>query len=432
MTITSQSESRTDMPAEPDVLEIVQTSAAARKTRRKSLGFIGAIALVLVYLGIASGSDQANLRFGGVGDVTITVDARTLCLLAALLAAVIGVVLYRLPIRDKGSPAQMIALSVSVLLFVLGLITWAARGESASLAGIAEICVSASIPLIFGATAGALCERAGAFNIAIEGEFLAAAFVAAMVGTIAGNPWVGLIGGVLAATGVGALLAVLTVRYQVSQVVAGIILMLLATGLTGFLTYQILDANPSRYNSSATMGKWEIPILSDIPIIGQAIFNQSPLFYIAVLTVVAVEFVLRRTRVGLRVRSVGENPKATMASGVNAKRARFWTVTIAGAIAGAGGAYFTVGSTGQFVAGISSGLGFVSLAAVILGGWRPAQAALSALLFGFATSLATTFGLLGVGVSSSLLLMVPYIITIVVVAGVVANGKAPAAGGATL
>jgi simple sugar transport system permease protein len=121
-----------------------------------------------------------------------------------------------------------------------------------------------------------------------------------------------------------------------------------------------------------------------------------------------------------------------MASGVNAKRARFWTVTIAGAIAGAGGAYFTVGSTGQFVAGISSGLGFVSLAAVILGGWRPAQAALSALLFGFATSLATTFGLLGVGVSSSLLLMVPYIITIVVVAGVVANGKAPAAGGATL
>ena len=221
-------------------------------------------------------------------------------------------------------------------------------------------------------------------------------------------------------------------RYQVSQVVAGIILMLLATGLTGFLTYQILDANPSKFNASATMGKWEVPLLSEIPVIGQAIFNQSPLFYLAVLTVVAVEFVLRRTRVGLRVRSVGENPKATMASGVNAKRARFWTVTIAGAIAGAGGAYFTVGSTGQFVAGISSGLGFVSLAAVILGGWRPAQAALSALLFGFATSLATTFGLLGVGVSSSLLLMVPYIITIVVVAGVVANGKAPAAGGATL
>ncbi|MFT4042306.1 MAG: ABC transporter permease [Gordonia sp. (in: high G+C Gram-positive bacteria)] len=417
---------------EPTRLDELSVTGATRSSRKKSLVVIVAAAAILLILGIVSGSAQATLRLGGLGDVALTLPVRLVCTTAAALSLIFAVALYRMPLRERTTPVHMIPVTASLLLLALGIIDWAARDNSANLSGIAEISVTASIPLIFGATAGALCERAGSFNIAIEGEFLAAAFLSALVGSISGNAWLGLAAGAAAGLGVGALLAVITVRYRVSQVVAGIILVLLFTGLTGFLTYQILDANTTAYNSPPTFGTWSIPLLSEIPLIGQALFHQSPLFYGAVIIVFAVEFVLRRTVIGLRIRSVGENPQAASGSGVNAQRIRFATVTIAGAIAGIGGTYFTIGSSGQFVAGMSSGLGYVSLAAVILGGWRPAQAAMSALLFGFATSLATTFSLLGVTVPSSLLLMVPYAITIVVVAGVVTHGKAPAAGGATL
>jgi simple sugar transport system permease protein len=175
-----------------------------------------------------------------------------------------------------------------------------------------------------------------------------------------------------------------------------------------------------------------VPLLDKIPVVGQALFDQSPLFYAAVAVVIAVEFLLRKTRTGLRIRAAGESPDAAESSGINVRRLRYLSVAAAGAIAGVGGAYFTVGSSGEFVAEISSGLGYVALAAVILGSWRPAQAAAAALLFGFASSISTTFSLLKVSISPSLLLMIPYVVTIVVVAGVTTSARAPAAAGGRL
>jgi len=150
------------------------------------------------------------------------------------------------------------------------------------------------------------------------------------------------------------------------------------------------------------------------------------------VVVVAVEFLLRKTRTGLRIRAAGESPEAAESSGLNVRRLRYLAVCLAGAIAGAGGAYFTVGSSGSFVEEISSGLGYVALAAVILGGWRTTQAAAAALLFGFASSISTSFSLLKVNVPPSLLLMIPYVVTIVVVCGMNTVGRAPAAAGGRL
>jgi general nucleoside transport system permease protein len=315
---------------------------------------------------------------------------------------------------------------------VVGLLAWAARSGHANVGGVLAVSVGGAVPIILGSTAGVLSERSGVFNIAIEAELLGGAFSGALIGSTTHSAFWGLLSGIATGTAVGWLLAVMSIRYQVDQVVAGIILISLVAGLTGYLTEQVLTPNATKLNAPSMFGVVSIPFLNRLPVVGQSIFNQTPLFYLAIVVVVAVEFLLRSTRVGLRIRAVGENPAAAESSGVKVRRLRYGSVAAAGAIAGAGGAYFTVGSTGQFVAGMSSGLGYVALAAVILGAWRPAQAAAAALLFGFAGSLATTFGLLRVDISPSLLLMAPYVVTIVVVAGVTVSGKAPAAAGGRL
>jgi simple sugar transport system permease protein len=330
--------------------------------------------------------------------------------------------------RTRVTAAAVIAL----LAFVLGLLAWAARSGQVNVGGILAVSIGGAIPLMLGSTAGVLSEQSGVFNIAIEAEFLGGAFVAALTGSATHSALLGLVCGVAAGLVVGLLLAVMTIRYRVDQVVAGIVLVSLVTGLTGYLTEQVLNPDASTLNTPPVFGNWSIPLLDQIPIVGQPVFGQSPVFYLAVVVVIGAEFLLRRTRTGLRIRAVGESPDAAESSGLNVRRLRYLSVAAAGAIAGAGGAYFTVGSTGQFVADMTSGLGYVALAAVILGSWRPAQAAAGALLFGFASSIATTFGLLKVSISPSLLLMIPYAVTIIVVAGVTGAGRAPAAAGGHL
>jgi general nucleoside transport system permease protein len=321
---------------------------------------------------------------------------------------------------------------VALLAFVFGLLAWAARTTHVSVGGVLDVTVGSSIAIMLGSTSGVLSEQSGVFNIAIEAEFLAGAFTAAMVGSATQSTLIGLVAGIAAGLFTGWLLAVLTIRYHVDQVVAGIVLVTLIDGLTSYLTEQILSPEADTLNSPPVIGSVGIPLLDKIPVVGEALFDQSPLFYLAVVVVIAVEFLLRKTRTGLRIRAAGESPEAAESSGLNVRRLRYLAVCTAGAIAGAGGAYFTVGSSGSFVAEISSGLGYVALAAVILGGWRPTQAAAAALLFGFASSISTSFSLLKVNIPPSLLLMIPYLVTIVVVCGMNTAGRAPAAAGGRL
>jgi general nucleoside transport system permease protein len=414
-----------------------QASAAAllaARARRRASWLAGVLAAVLILLAVNAGGQHVTLDLGsGVSHgPDVTGPVWVFCGAGALLCLIASAVIAATP--DAGRARGRVAACgvVSLVVFVTGLLAWAARSGEVSLGGVLAVTVGGAIPIMLGSTAGVLSEQSGVFNIAIEGEFLAGAFAAALVGSATQNTLLGLVSGLAAGLLVGLLLAVMTIRYQVDQVVAGIILITLMTGLTGYFSDQVLTPDASTLNSPPVIQPVAVPLLDKLPIVGQALFDQSPLFYAAIAVVIAVEFLLRKTRTGLRIRAAGESPDAAESSGLNVRRLRYLSVSAAGAIAGIGGAYFTVGSSGEFVAEISSGLGYVALAAVILGSWRPAQAAAAALLFGFASSISTTFSLLKVSVSPSLLLMIPYVVTIVVVAGVTTSARAPAAAGGRL
>ncbi|WP_248582991.1 ABC transporter permease [Nocardioides sp. InS609-2] len=288
--------------------------------------------------------------------------------------------------------------------------------------------IKLATPLIFGALAGCMCERAGVINIAIEGQFLTAAFFASVFSSAFFSAEMGLVGGILAGVGMAALLAVFAMRYHVNQVVLGVVLIALATGLTSFLLSQIPNDLKEYLNEPLILAPIEIPGLSSIPIVGPALFNQTLLVYLMYISVGLVSFLLFQTRWGLRVRSVGEHPKAADTVGIRVNRIRWQAVLFGGVFAGLGGAYFTVGSTGSFDNNASAGNGFIALAAVIMGRWHPVYASLSALFFGFVWTLQTQLSFLG-KIPPELLRASPYLATIIAVAGFVGRVRPPAADG---
>ena len=224
-------------------------------------------------------------------------------------------------------------------------------------------------------------------------------------------------------------LAAFAIKYVVDQIIVGVVLNVLVAGLTGFLFSQVLTHNEALLNKPPRFPRIDLPILGQIPIIGPVLFNQTIIVYIMYLTVAAVAYALFRTRWGLRTRSVGEHPQAADTVGIKVNLTRFWNVSLAGAIAGFGGAYFTLGSVGSFTKEMTAGAGFIALAAVIFGRWDPIRATLAGLLFGFATNLQSVLGIIGSPVPSQFMLMLPYIVTIFAVAGLVGQSRPPAADG---
>jgi simple sugar transport system permease protein len=227
----------------------------------------------------------------------------------------------------------------------------------------------------------------------------------------------------------GALLAFLALRYGADQIIVGVVIVAFCTGLTNFLTQQVLTPYQTTFNSPSTFSVIAIPLLSKIPIIGPVLFNQNIFVYMAAVLVVLVNIALFRTRWGLRVRAVGEHPRAAETVGIRVIGTRYSNVIIGGVIAGIGGASFTIGSVGEFSPEMTAGLGYVALAAMIFGRWRPFGALGAALLFGFAESLQSFLAVLNVGIPSPFLSAAPYIITIAVVSGLVGHVRPPAADG---
>jgi simple sugar transport system permease protein len=285
-------------------------------------------------------------------------------------------------------------------------------------------------PLVFGALAGCLCERSGVINIAIEGQFLMGAFFASVASSLAYSAEAGLLGGIAAGVGMAALLAVFALRYHVNQVVLGVVLIALAVGLSSFLLSQIPDDPKIKgyLNEPLILEKILVPGISDIPVLGPALFNQTLLVYLMYVSVALVYFLLFQTKWGLRVRSVGEHPKAADTVGIKVNRVRWQAVLLGGVFAGLGGAFFTVGSTGSFDEGASSGNGFIALAAVIMGRWHPIGASLAALFFGFMWTLQSQLQILD-KIPGELLRASPYLATIIAVAGFVGRVRPPAADG---
>jgi ABC-type uncharacterized transport system permease subunit len=343
-----------------------------------------------------------------------------------LVAAMLGIAVVQ-AVRGFGR-RDAIMVGVTGSLFVLALLVWAGAGESVSLISLLRSTLFAAVPIALGGLAGVLCERSGVINIAIEGQFLAGAFTAAVVASIMASAWWGLLGGVAAGALIGLLLATLTIRFAADQIVSGVVLIVLATGVTSFLTSQVLAGTP-RWNAPVRFRAFAIPFLSDIPLLGPVVFDQTVLVYLMLFAVIAVQFGLFRTRWGLRLRSVGEHPAAADTVGIPVLRTRYRAVMLGGVLAGVGGSWFTLEAASQFSKEMTGGRGFIALAAMLVGRYHPVGALSAGLLFGFSDALATALQRLPVPIPSSLLRATPYVLTLVVVAGLVGRLRVPAADG---
>ncbi|WP_218838195.1 ABC transporter permease [Microbacterium sp. SZ1] len=312
---------------------------------------------------------------------------------------------------------------------VFGFLVWAGAGGLVPVTSLLFGAVSLSVPLVFGALGGVIGERAGVVNVAIEGQLLLGAFSAALLSSITGSPFVGLLGAMLGGVLVASVLAAFAIKYLVEQVIVGVVLNVLVSGLTGFLYGALLAPHETELNTPVRFSRIEIPLLSDIPIIGPVLFNQTFIVYLMFITVAVVAWGLYRTKWGLRLRAVGEHPQAADTVGIKVNSTRFWNVLLAGAIAGVGGAYFTLVSVPQFGKDMTAGLGFIALAAVIFGRWDPIRATLAALLFGFATNLQNLLSILKTPIPGEFMLMLPYVVTLLAVAGFAGQIRGPAASG---
>lgn len=383
---------------------------------------------------LARQDGDATFRISGGGDVIqlpeVTLNATVTGIVATILLALITLASALLVRAHRRVPIWLAV--VFALVFLLAFLTWAAAGATTHVIPVTGLLaggLSLSVPLIFGAMCGVLSERVGVVNIAIEGQLLAGAFTSAVVATATGNAFIGLAAAAVAGVLVSFVLAAFAIKYFVDQVIVGVVLNVLVVGLTSFLFSQLLAPNAQTLNTPPRFARLPIPFLSDIPVIGPMLFNQTIIVYLMYVTVIAVYIGLFHTRWGLRLRAVGEHPQAADTVGINIARTRFWNVSLGGAIAGLGGAFFTLGAVGAFNKEMTAGAGYIALAAVIFGQWDPIRATLAALLFGFASNLQNTLGVIGSPVPSEFMLMLPYVVTIFAVAGLVGKVRGPAAAG---
>ena len=402
-------------------------------SRKAPIAFAIVTGLFALLLLAAPREGGATFRFASVGDLfTIpdaTVPGMTTAWVTVVLMAVATAVAFVLVGRRRPVPAWISL--VFALVFLVGFLAWAAAGSASDIPAVRLIggSVLLSVPIVFGALGGVIGERAGVVNIAIEGQLLAGAFTAAFVGSVTRSPFAGLVAAIVSGVLVALVLGLFAITYKVNQVIVGVVLNVLVIGLTSFLYSQVLVPNAESLNDTERFSRIAIPVLSKIPVIGPALFHQTIVVYIMYLAVPAVWFALMRMRWGLRVRAVGEHPSAADTVGIKVERTRYRALMIAGAITGVGGAFYTVVSVSSFGKEMTAGAGFIALAAVIFGKWDPIRAALAALLFGFASNLEGALSIVGAPVPSQFMLMLPYVVTILAVAGLVGRSRAPAADG---
>lgn len=370
--------------------------------------------------GISTGSDLLQIS---PFSVPSQLTAFVLGLLCLAVAAYSFVVARR---GGKLAPAWMVFYAIA---FVFAFLCWAVAGEQIHLTSLLQGALGLSVPLVFGALSGVLCERAGVINIAIEGQLLAGAFLSAVVATLTGSVYAGLLAAIVAGLLVAWVLAVFTIKYVVNQIIVGVVLNGLVIGATSFLYGAVLADNAGTWNSPERLARIKIPVLGDLPVIGPVVFNQTLIVYLMYVAVIGIHIALFHTRWGLRVRAIGEHPKAADTLGVAVNRMRFQNVLYGGLVAGLGGAFFTLGNVGAFNQEMSAGQGFIALAAMIFGRWSPFGAFGAALLFGFVNNLQSVLGIIGSPVPNEFMQMAPYLLTIFAVAGLVGRVRSPAASG---
>ncbi len=409
------------------------SSATVKPSLKTPITLVVASLVVLVFFGFLGKAGDISFVWSDKREALqlppFIVNSMFFCTIVGAVLLMIGLLSVALSIRGTRTPVWLIAIySLGAMMALLGwLATEATQGVQ--MIFILSNTLVLAIPLIFGGMAGIMSERVGVVNIAIEGQLLTGAFVSAIVGSITKNLYVGLIAAMIAAALLSTVLASLAIKYLVEQIIIGVLLNVLVIGVTNFLYSAWVDDDSINLNFPGTFEKLPIPLLSEIPVLGQVLFNNRITVYLMFILVPLLWYVLFRTKLGLRARAVGEHPLAADTVGINVARTRFWWVTIGGAVAGLGGAALTIGNVGSFGREMSAGLGFIALAVVILGRWQPIYVTLGALLFGFTIILKVWANQVSPGIPVDFITMVPYLVTLVAVAGFAGRVKPPAASG---
>ena len=413
---------------------------AVRDARLRGITFIG-LTLFAAYVAMRTLETPAHFSFWvdrqGGASAKVDTSVGVMWLIAALACGVVAIQQLARGATFRWRPwlflivAPMVAATFATLL----------NGTAASLTNVFSGTLELAAPITLGALAGILSERSGMLNIALEGKMLVGACVAALVSSAAavftGNPIVSALLGVLAAmiaAGLlGLLLAWLGIRHRVDQIIAGTVINIGAIGITNFLFLRILGRNVD-LNTPATIGPFRIPVLADLPVLGPILFSAKPYVYVGWIMVVVLTYMLFRTRWGLRLRASGEKPAAAGTVGIDVIAIRYRALLFAGLISGLAGSYLSLSAAGSFQMEMTAGKGYIALAAMIFGAWHPVGALGAALVFGFADTTQSLLSILGssgstVQVPPQLLNSVPYIVTIIVVAGVVGRVRGPASAG---
>ena len=433
--------------ATPTVEEVLPGLSAADRASLRSARIRGGVMVALALLAFqyvpAAMSVPATFSFwltkqGGEA-LTISTNVGLVWLVTGLVTGIVGMgQLVRGP-AFQWRRGLLVVLPCWIAAAFAALLA----GQPANLTNLFAGTLAYAAPISLGAFAGILSERSGMSNIAIEGKFLIGSCVASVAASATmlalgptANPTIGvLVGiGIAAVAGilVSLLLAWLGIRWRVDQIIAGIVINIGAVGIASVLFLRVLTKQ-TELNTPPTVEAIRIPVLSEIPVIGPILFQGSPYLYFALLVMVAFAYMLYRTRWGLRLRASGEKPSAAGTVGIDVIKIRYRAMILAGILAGIAGSSFTLASAGSFQmnqgGGPSAGRGFIALAAVIFGAWNPIYAFGAAMVFGFADASQSLLSVLGVDVPPQLLNSLPYIVTIIVVAGVVGRVRGPAAAG---
>ena len=408
-----------------------------RLTRTGLFSALFILAGLLIFLEVPSnipGDSITTLTFDRAGTQGVPVATVPFSLAVGLLWIAGGAVgLIPLPRLDR---VKFIWLLGNGLLIIPTVLIVIAAGGRTNVTVMLQESLRLATPIILGALAGIWCERAGVVNIAIEGMMLTGACLGFVSYTLILQSGVNLsspqaqfwavIIAVLSGGLMAALHAWLSITFKTNQIVSGTVINILAIGLTSYLRREVLiQADAAR----ETLQPFPLPGLSSLPVVGETLFSSRPIFYGMFILLIVTHVVLYYTRWGLRTRAVGENPHAADTLGVNVIANRWINVIIGGLIAGLAGAWFSLETTGTFDDNMTAGRGFIALAAMIFGKWTPIGAFGGGLLFGFSDALGQRFQFLGVPVPPQFLQMVPYLITIVVLAGLIGKATPPKADG---
>jgi len=329
----------------------------------------------------------------------------------------------------RGFRSTGLVIGIVAFCFMMAFLLWATQGKSFNLVGMLSSSLVRATPIALAALCGVISERCAVINIGIEGIMLMSAESAVVVATLTRNLYMGLLAAILTGAILAGIHAVLAIQFKVDQIISGVAINIFAAGATSFISARFLEKNTDLLNNSGTFPIVPIPLLSKIPLLGPIFFENGLIVYLMFTLVVAIHILLFYTPWGLRTRAVGEHPRAADTLGINVYLVRYVNVILGGMIAGIGGAYFSIGSVGRFDEIMTAGKGFIGLAAMIFGNWNPFGAFASSLIFGFADSLQIKLQILRVPIPSEFLLMAPYLVTMIVLAGVVGRALPPAADG---